>query len=121
MFAQEIKVGTDQVAYFDSIFAQWESDENPGLTLGILQGDQVVHQRGYGLANIESEKIIDGSSQFRVAALSMHYTAYALLLLQEKGALNLEDDVRKYLPNLPQRNEIITLEHLLTHSSGLPG
>lgn len=102
----------------DSIFSECEGQ--PGCAVGIMHNDQVVYQKGYGFSNMDHKTSVRTSTVFEIGTLSMHFTAAGIMLLEDTGKLSLDDDIRKYLPEIPKYQEgQITIRHLLTHSSGL--
>jgi len=94
----------------------------PGIAILVRQPGKLMFQKGYGLANIESGKPITDRTMFELASVSKTFTATAILILHDRGLLSITDDVRKYLPELPNydRNTPILIQHLLNHTSGLP-
>lgn len=76
-------------------------------------------ERAYGMANLETETPIRPSSIFHVASISKQFTAAAIMLLERDGKLSVDDNIRKYLPEIPDYGTPITIRHLLTHTSGL--
>lgn len=103
----------------DSIFAQWDKPDSPGCALALIQDGAIVYQRGYGSANLEYDIPITPDTVFHVASISKQFTAYAILLLEQAGKLTLDDDIRGYLPELPDFGPTITIRHLIHHTSGL--
>jgi CubicO group peptidase (beta-lactamase class C family) len=103
----------------DRIFAAYDRPDSPGCAVAVLHRGQVLHQRGYGRAHLEWDAPITPSTVFSVASVSKPFTALAVALLAEQGKLSLDDDVRTYLPELPDYGRVITLRHLLQHTSGL--
>lgn len=103
----------------DRLFAAYDQPDSPGCAVAVLHQGKVVHQRGYGQAHLELNEPITPSTVFPVASVSKSFTALAVALLVEQGKLSLDDDVRKYLPELPDYGAVITLRHLLQHTSGL--
>ena len=103
----------------DRVFDMYRGTEGPGCAVGVARNGQVVHTRGYGMANLETRTPISPSSIFHVASVSKQFTAMAILLLEKDGRLSLDDDIRKYLPEMPDYGAKITIRHLLTHTSGL--
>jgi CubicO group peptidase (beta-lactamase class C family) len=103
----------------DRVFDSYRGTEGPGCAVGVARNGQVVHTRGYGMANLETRTPISPSSIFHVASVSKQFTAMAILLLEKDGKLSLDDDIRKYLPEIPDYGTKITIRHLLTHTSGL--
>jgi len=75
--------------------------------------------KGYGSANLEYNIPITKSTVFNLASVSKHITAYCIALLESEGKLSIEDDIRKYLPELPDFGKTIKIKHLLHHTSGL--
>ena len=103
----------------DRVFAAWQSTDGPGCALGVSRNGRAVYEHGYGMANLETGTPITPSSIFHVASVSKQFTAAAIMLLARDGKLSLDDDVRKYIPELPDYGVRITIRHLLTHTSGL--
>lgn len=94
------------------------SDKTPGCAVGIQsKGAEVL--RAYGQADLERHVSNSIDSVFNIASVSKQFTAAAVLLLTNEGKLALDDDVREYLPELPARERPITIDHLLSHTSGL--
>ena len=109
----------DVTAKVDKIFEQWNKPDSPGCALGIYQNGQIVYKRGYGMANLNDDIPITPATVFHVASMSEQFTAFSILLLAQQGKLSLDDDVHKYIPELPDFGERITLRHLMHHTSGL--
>ena len=110
---------TSVATAIDRVFDAYRGTEGPGCAVGAARNGQIVHARGYGMANLETRTPISPSSIFHVASVSKQFTAMAILLLEKDGKLSLDDDIRKYLPELPDYGAKITIRHLLTHTSGL--
>jgi CubicO group peptidase (beta-lactamase class C family) len=118
--AQAVTSSTDTTARaVDRVFAAWQSTDGPGCALGVSRNGRVIYEHGYGMANLETGTPITASSIFHVASVSKQFTAMAIMLLARDGKLSLDDDVRKYIPELPDYGTRITIRHLLTHTSGL--
>ena len=103
----------------DAIFAQWTTPGSPGCAVAVVSAGQIVHASGYGLADVERAAPITPDTVFHAASLAKQFTAYAVHLLAARGRLGLDDDVRRYVPELPDYGHPITLRHLLHHTSGL--
>lgn len=86
----------------------------------VARGDRVLFGKGYGMADYELGVPNTTRTRFRVGSLTKQFTAAAILLLQERGALSVRDPVCRYLPRCPGGWEAVTLHHLLSHTSGLP-
>lgn len=98
------------------------SDEEPGVAVLIHQPGRLLIQRGYGLANCRTEAPITPQTTFELASVSKTFTATAVLMLHDRGKLSIDDDIRKYLPELPvyDARHPIRIRNLLGHTSGLP-
>ena len=109
----------DLTPYADTVFAEWNSTHGPGCAVGVEQGGKVLLERGYGMADLEVGAPITPRTIFESGSVAKQFTATALVLLALDGKLNLDDPVRKYLPDFPEYDRPITIRHLLTHTSGL--
>ena len=106
----------------DAIFADLTKPGSPGCALGIYRNGKIIYAKGYGLANVEENVPITPQTVFDVGSISKQFTAASILLLEKQGRLRLDDDVRKYIPELPDYSrggQKITILHLLNHTSGL--
>ncbi|MCC6242071.1 MAG: serine hydrolase [Gemmatimonadaceae bacterium] len=103
----------------DRIFSPWNSTHGPGCAVGIARGGKTLLARGYGMADLTSERPITANTILESGSVAKQFTAMAVLLLMQDGKLALDDDARKFLPELPQYGRVITVRHLLTHTSGL--
>ena len=103
----------------DQLFANSDKADSPGAALIVVKDGAVVYKRGYGSANLEYNIPITPSTVFHVASVSKQFTAFAITTLAKAGKLSLDDDVHKYLPELPDFGQKITVRHLLHHTSGL--
>ena len=103
----------------DEIFAEFSKTGSPGCTVGLYQGPLIVYSHAYGMANLDHDVKLTPASVFHVASVSKQFTAAAILLLAAEGKLSIDDDVRKYIPELPDFGERITIRHLANHTSGI--
>lgn len=108
-----------KVQRVDSVFAAFDNTRSPGCAVGVQQGGKTVLARGYGMANLEHGVPISPSTVFRVGSVSKQFTAAAVLLLEQDGALSLDDHVGEWVPRLPEHDPPITLRQLLHHTSGV--
>jgi len=102
-----------------TVFARWDSTTGPGCAVGVDRAGQPRYTRAFGEADLEYDIPNKPSTIFEAGSISKQFTAAATVLLALDGKLNLEDDVRKYVPELPQYERPITIRHLLNHTSGL--
>jgi CubicO group peptidase (beta-lactamase class C family) len=103
----------------DKVFEKWNSTSSPGCALSVMKDGQIVYKRGYGMADLDHDIPITPETVFHVASISKQFTAAAILLLAQEGKLSLDDDVHKYIKELPDFGVKITIGHLLHHTSGL--
>jgi len=103
----------------DALFERWDRSDSPGCSLGIVLEGRLVYEHGYGMANLEHGIPIKPETVFRIASVSKQFTAMSALLLEQDGALSLNDDIRKYLPAMPDYGRPISIRHLIQHSSGI--
>lgn len=104
----------------DETLQAYVEDMSPGMAVGIVRDGEIVYQNFLGYSNLEHAVEIGEKTRFNIASNGKQYTALAILKLLDEGKLNLEDDIRKYLPDLYKSiNEKITISNLLTHSSGI--
>jgi CubicO group peptidase (beta-lactamase class C family) len=106
-------------ARIDAVFSRFEHPDSPGCILGVSRAGKVIYEKGYGMADLERDVPITPASIFHVASISKQFTAMSILLLEQQGKLSIDDDVRKYIPELPDYGKRITLRHLLQHTSGI--
>ncbi len=109
----------DLVSVADRVFAAWNSTAGPGCAVGVAQGGKTLMQRGYGMADLTDGIAIRPTTILESGSVAKQFTATAVLLLMQDGKLSLDDDARKYIPELPTYGRTITVRHLLTHTSGL--
>ena len=109
----------DFTARVDSMFSPWNMPESPGCAIGVAQNGRTLLERAYGEANLEHDIPNTPQTVFEAGSVSKQFTAAAIVLLARQGRLSLEDDVRKYVPEVPDYGTTITLRHLLNHTSGL--
>lgn len=103
----------------DEVFARFNRTDSPGCSVAVARDGRIVFKRGYGMANLDHDVIITPATIFHVASVSKQFTAFSVLLLQEQGKLSIDDEVHKYLPELPRFKQPITLRQLMNHTSGL--
>jgi CubicO group peptidase (beta-lactamase class C family) len=108
-----------QNAAVDQIFAALDKKTSPGCALAVAREGKLVYARGYGMADLDHDIAITPASVFHVASISKEFTAASILMLEQDGKLSLDDDIHKYIPELPDLGAKITLRHLVHHISGI--
>jgi CubicO group peptidase (beta-lactamase class C family) len=111
---------SDLASYADRLLSDSYPANGPGAAVLVMQNGEPVLRKGYGLANVELGVPIQPDMVFELGSITKQFTAAAVLMLAERGQISLTDDVTKYLPDFPTHGKTITIEHLLTHTSGIP-
>ena len=103
----------------DSIFATFDKRDSPGCAVSVVDSGRTVFAKGYGMASLEHDVPITPSSAFYAASVSKQFTAFAVAMLAQQGKLSLDDDIRKWIPEVPNFGKTITVRNLIHHTSGL--
>ena len=103
----------------DALFDVHNEQDQPGVVLAIIRNGGVIYQQGYGMADLEHETQITPSTVFDIASVSKQFTGFAIAKLTFDGIISLDDNVCKYLPEMPDFGDKITVRHLVPHTSGL--
>jgi CubicO group peptidase (beta-lactamase class C family) len=109
----------DESNAVDSIFADWDKPDVPGCALGIIKNGELIYARGYGIGDLEHDIAILPSSVFYLGSVSKQFVTFCILLLEEQGKLNLDDEIQKFLPDFPEYEAPLTIRHFIHHSSGV--
>jgi CubicO group peptidase (beta-lactamase class C family) len=102
----------------DQIFAAYDKPNSPGCAVGVIRDGNFIDRKGYGMGSLELGVLLSPQSIFYMGSVSKQFTAASVLLAAERGLLTLDDDVRKYIPELPDYGHVITLRQMLHHTSG---
>ena len=113
-----VETGDDN-ALVDAVFAAWDLPGSPGCALAVAQHGKLVYSRGYGYANLDHNTPVTPQTVFDVASINKQFMAASLSMLALEGKLSFDDNVRKWLPELPEFERPITLRHMIYHTSGL--
>jgi CubicO group peptidase (beta-lactamase class C family) len=108
-----------QEGQVDALFARWNRPGRPGAVVAVIRDGKVVLGRSYGMADLERGVAMSPAAAFFIGSMSKQFTAFAIQLLARDGKLSLDDDIRTYLPDVPDFGTKITIRHLLHHTSGL--
>ena len=106
-------------ARVDSVLHAWSGTDVPGIAVAYFEADNPVFSKAYGLANLEHRVVMSTDTPSDLGSVSKQFVGFAIALLAEKGLLDLDDDIRKYLPAVPDFGDTITIRNLLYHTSGL--
>jgi len=103
----------------DQLFAVWDNPDNPGAAIAVVNNEKIIFAKGYGSANLEYDIPITPSTIFHIASVSKQFTAFAIAMLVNESKISLDDDIRKYIPEIPDFGDTITINQLIHHTSGL--
>jgi CubicO group peptidase (beta-lactamase class C family) len=117
--AAHAQLPNDVTRRIDSVFAMYDSRTSPGCAVGVVRDGQPIFEKGYGMSNFEHGVPITPASIFHVASISKQFAAMSIVLLARDGKLSVDDDIRKYLPEVPDFGRRITIRQLIHHTSGL--
>lgn len=115
LIAQEVSLEQ----FVDSLIGPYNKEDVPGTMILIAQDGKPVLKKAYGLASIEMNVPLTTDHAFAVGSIGKQFTAAAILQLAQQGKLQLADDIRKHLPGYNSYGQVITIEHLITHTSGI--
>lgn len=104
---------------FDKILSEQNFESSPGFVALVAKNDQVIYRKAFGYANLELDVKLQPDHIFRIGSITKQFTAAAILKLEEEGKLSLQDDITKFIEDYPTHGHTITIEHLLTHTSGI--
>lgn len=107
------------IAEIDSLLSSQFKVNEPGAVILIARKGQVFYEKAFGMANLELNIPMKPDMVFRIGSLTKQFTAVAILQLVEQGKLSLQDEITKFIPDYPVQGRHITIEHLLTHTSGI--
>ena len=103
----------------DELFAQWDTTISPGCILAVIKDGEFLYKRGYGMADLERGLAISTESIFDIGSTGKQFTATIIAILVNQKLLNLDDSIRKHIPEMPAYADHITIRHLIHHTSGL--
>jgi CubicO group peptidase (beta-lactamase class C family) len=103
----------------DNLVQETYKPNEPGAAVIVVRNGDVIFRKGQGMANLELDVPIEPDMVFRLGSITKQFTAVAILMLAEQGKLELDDSISKFLPDYPTHDYLITVKHLLTHTSGI--
>lgn len=110
---------TDKQKHYETILVENIETDEPGVAVIVSQKGKVLFKGARGLANLEHNIPLTTESVFRLASITKQFTAAAIMMLQEQKKLSIADNIHKYIPEFPTEGNDITIENLLTHTSGI--
>ena len=103
----------------DKLFSEWNKSDSPGGSFAVIKNGDVLYKGGFGYGNLDYDYPNASNSVFYLASVSKQFTAMAMALLEEQGKISLDDDIRKYFPEIPDYGSKIIIRNLIHHNSGL--
>ncbi len=116
-FAQSLDPGTS--SRIDSLLAGYDNASSAGCAVGVYKDGKLIFKKSYGMADLEHGVSITPQTVFDIGSTSKQFTATSIVMLAQQNKLSLDDDIRKYLPEIPNYGHTITIRHLLNHTSGI--
>lgn len=102
----------------DRLFSGY-NQATPGVAVAVVKDGKVIFKKGYGAANLEYDMPVTTKTVFQIASVSKQFTAFSIYLLEKQKKISLEDDIRKYVPEVPDFGKTVRIKHLLAHTSGI--
>jgi len=106
-------------ARIHALFAEWNKPDSAGCGVGVSRSGKMVFERGYGMANLEQKIPITPATIFDPASIAKPFAALSVMLLAQQGKLSLDDEVWKHVPEWANRQDRVTIRHLVAHTAGL--
>ncbi|HRH64680.1 MAG TPA: serine hydrolase domain-containing protein [Bacteroidia bacterium] len=117
-FAQQID-NKQLFSGFDKMLSEQYKSNETGATALVARNGRILYKKAFGMANLEYAIPMQVDNVFRIGSITKQFTAVVILQLMEQGKLNLQDDITRFIPDYPTHGHTITIEHLLTHTSGI--
>ncbi len=112
-------VAKDPKRLADQLLAQYDGTASPGAVVHVWRDGRVLFSKAYGMANLAYGIPFTTATRTNIGSTSKQFTGFAIVLQAQRGKLSLDDDIRKHIPELPAFDQVITVRHLITHTSGL--
>lgn len=103
----------------DALFKPQYKADDPGATVIVVKDGKTVFRKAYGAADVAAKTPLTPGTVLRLGSITKQFTAVAILMLAEEGKLALNDPITRFFPDYPTQGKVITVEHLLTHTSGI--
>ncbi len=102
----------------DQLLSAFEGDDQPGAVVAVIRNGRVIHSHAVGMANLQHRIPFTRRTVSNIGSVSKQFTGFSVAMLAAEGKLSFDDDVRQYFPELPDLGQVVTIRHLLTHTSG---
>lgn len=104
---------------FDAALSPYFKPDKPGATIIVTRNGNTIFRKAYGMADLERNISLQPDMVFRLGSLTKQFTAVAVMMLADEGKLAVTDEITRFLPEYPTHGKKITIENLLTHTSGI--
>jgi CubicO group peptidase (beta-lactamase class C family) len=101
MTAKSAESGPCCIECVDALFSRWDKEDSPGAVVGVFKNGEIVYAKGYGIANLDYGIPLSPQTVLRTGSLTKQFVATAIVLLAEQGKLDISDNIRNYLPEMP--------------------
>jgi len=108
-----------QLIQIDEFLSTKYNQNTPGCIIGIVKNGKLIYNKGFGMSNLDYGIPMDSRSVINVMSVSKQFTAACIALLVVDGKISMDDDIHKYIPELPDYGKKITIDHLVRHTSGI--
>jgi CubicO group peptidase (beta-lactamase class C family) len=112
-------LATDARELTDQLMSPYAGDDSPGAAVQVWRDGETLYSQAYCMANLAYGLPFTTGTRTNIGSTSKQFTAFAIMLQAERGELSLDDDIRVHIPELPAFDEVVTVRHLITHTSGL--
>ncbi len=115
-----LTAAADTISDLDSYFQRHYPADEPGATIAIIRDGEMVFSKAFGMADLENGIANQTNMVFRLGSITKQFTAVAIMMLAEEGKLSVDDDITQHISTYTPPSSTVTVEHLLTHTSGIP-
>jgi len=119
LLISQLAQATTKAENYDAILAKYVETTGPGVAVIVSKQGKILYKNSRGLANIELQVPLKTDTVFRLGSITKQFTAAAIMLLAEQGKLSINDNIHKYVPDFPTEDNLVTIKHLLNHTSGI--
>ncbi len=119
LLGTSILVAQNLESKIDALVSKQFSSNDSGISILVAKDGTAIYQKAFGLSNITEEKPMTTKHVFEIGSITKQFTAIGILMLEEQGKLKVTDTITKYIPDYPMGTQVITIHHLLNHTSGI--
>ncbi|MFP4288437.1 MAG: serine hydrolase [Bacteroidales bacterium] len=108
----------EQAESIKKLLEDFDNNETPGGAVMVIREGEVIYEKAFGMANLTHNIPFEINTPTNIGSTSKQFTAMGIALLEERGLLSVNDDIRKYIPELPDLGDTVRIRHFLSHTSG---